>query len=173
MRCLVTGGAGFIGSNLVDRLIDDGHEVIIIDDLSTGKKENINEKAIWNDMNIGLETAVPYMVNIMKDVDVVFHLAALARVQPSIEEPLEYHKVNVNGTHNLLVAARDAGVKRFVFSSSSSVYGDVEEKDLPTTEESKLNPMSPYAIHKLIGEQYCKLFSELYDMETVCLRYLV
>ena len=169
MKCLVVGGAGFIGSNLVDRLIDDNHEVVIIDDLSTGKKENINEKAIWNDMNIGLETAVPYMELIMKDVDVVFHLAALARVQPSIEEPLEYHKANVDGTHNLLVAARDAGVKKFVFSSSSSVYGDAEQ--VPTTEECKLNPMSPYALHKLIGEQYCKLFSDLYGMETVCLRY--
>jgi len=171
MRCIVTGGAGFIGSNLVDRLIDDGHKVIIIDNLSTGKKDNVNPKARFSQVDIGLPTATPYLKILMKDVDVVYHLAALARVQPSIEEPLEYHRANVDGTHNLLVAARDAGVKRFVFSSSSSVYGDVDEKDLPTSEQSELNPMSPYALHKLIGEQYCKLFSDLYDMETVCLRY--
>ena len=169
MKCLVTGGAGFIGSNLVDKLINDGHEVVIIDNMSTGKKENLNPKAILNNIDIGNEDAVSYMVNIMKGVDVVFHLAALARVQPSIEEPLEYHKTNVDGTHNLLVAARDAGVKRFVFSSSSSVYGNVEQ--LPTPEGYELNPISPYALHKLIGEQYCKLFSKLYDLETVCLRY--
>ena len=167
MRCLVTGGAGFIGSNLVDRLIDDGHDVVIVDNLSTGKVENINKKAKFHNIDISKDN----FYSIFEGVDVVFHLAALARVQPSIDEPLEYHKVNVDGTHNLLVAARDAGVKRFVFSSSSSVYGDVEEKDLPTSEDAELNPMSPYALHKLIGEQYCKLFSELYGMETVSLRY--
>ena len=96
-------------------------------------------------------------------------MAALARVQPSIENPIEYHNANVNGTLNLLKASVDYGVKRFVFSSSSSVYGNVEQ--LPTPEEHELNPISPYALHKLIGEQYCKLFSELYDLETVCLRY--
>ena len=107
----------------------------------------------------------------VNDVDVVFHLAALARVQPSIENPIEFHNTNVNGTLNLLKACVDCDVKRFVFSSSSSVYGDVKEKDLPTSEDANLNPMSPYALHKLVGEQYCKLFSELYDLETVCLRY--
>ncbi len=167
MKCIVTGGAGFIGSNLVDKLIDDGNDIIIIDNLSTGKKENINPKAKFYKKDISRDK----FDNIFEGVDVVFHTAALARVQPSIKNPIEYHDVNVNGTHNLLVAARDAGVKRFIFSSSSSIYGDVEEKDLPTSEDSKLNPMSPYALHKLIGEQYCKLFSELYGMETVCLRY--
>jgi len=173
MRCIVTGGAGFIGSNLVDKLIDDGHEVIIFDNYSTGKKKNINPKAKFFLVDISHQ---PYfedkqMKDIMTGVDVVFHLAALARVQPSIEDPITYHNVNVNGTLNLLKACVDYGVKRFVFSSSSSVYGDVEEKDLPTKETSELNPMSPYAIHKLIGEQYCKLFSELYNLETVSLRY--
>ena len=173
MRALVTGGAGFIGSNLVDRLIEDGHEVIIIDNLSTGKKENVNPKAKFNQIDIGIDgrTVVPYLEKIMIGVDVVFHLAALARVQPSIDEPLDYHRVNVDGTLNLLEAARLAGVKRFVFSSSSSVYGDVREEDLPTSENAELNPMSPYALHKLQGEEYCKLFSNLYGMETVCLRY--
>ena len=98
----------------------------------------------------------------------MFHLAALARVQPSIEQPLPYHDVNVTGTHNLLVAASKAGVKKFVFSSSSSVYGNAKT---PTSETHLLNPISPYALHKLIGEQYCKLFSTLYNIDTVSLRY--
>ena len=171
MRCIVTGGAGFIGSNLVDKLIDEGHEVIIFDNLSTGQQKNINPKAKFFLIDIAHQ---PYFENktmkdIMSGVDVVFHLAALARVQPSIENPIEYHNTNINGTLNMLDACRKYGVKRFVFSSSSSVYGDVEQ--LPTPEEHELNPMSPYALHKLQGEQYCKLFSELYDLETVCLRY--
>ena len=173
MRCIVTGGAGFIGSNLVDRLIDEGHEVIIFDNLSTGQQKNINPKAKFFLIDIAHQ---PYFENktmkdIMSGVDVVFHLAALARVQPSIENPIEYHNVNINGTLNMLDACRKYGVKRFVFSSSSSVYGDVREEDLPTSENSELNPMSPYALHKLVGEQYCKLYSELYGLETVSLRY--
>ena len=104
-------------------------------------------------------------------VDVVFHMACLARVQPSIENPHLYHDKNVNGLVNVLEACRTHNVKRFVFSSSSSVYGDVEQKDLPTSEFSETNPMSPYAIHKLIGEEYCKLYSKLYDIETISLRY--
>ena len=173
MRCIVTGGAGFIGSNLVDKLIDEGHEVIIFDNLSTGQQKNINPKAKFFLIDIAHQ---PYFENktmkdIMSGVDVVFHLAALARVQPSIENPIEYHNTNINGTLNMLDACRKYGVKRFVFSSSSSVYGDVREEDLPTSENSELNPMSPYALHKLVGEQYCKLYSELYGIETVCLRY--
>jgi len=173
MRCIVTGGAGFIGSNLVDRLIDEGHEVIIFDNLSTGQQKNINPKAKFFLIDIAHQ---PYFENktmkdIMSGVDVVFHLAALARVQPSIENPIEYHNTNINGTLNMLDACRKYGVKRFVFSSSSSVYGDVREEDLPTSENSELNPMSPYALHKLVGEQYCKLYSELYGLETVSLRY--
>ena len=167
MKCLVTGGAGFIGSNLVDKLIKEGHDVVIVDDMSTGKKSNINEKAKFFNHDIRKK----FTDEIMNNVDVVFHLAALARVQPSIEDPITYHDVNVNGTLNLLKACVDYNVNRFVFSSSSSVYGDVEEKDLPTSESAELSPMSPYAIHKLIGEQYCKLFSKLYGIETVCLRY--
>ena len=171
MRCIVTGGAGFIGSNLVDRLVNDGHEVIVFDNLSTGKQENINEKAKFFLVDISHQ---PYfedgkMEEIMTGVDVVFHTAALARVQPSIENPIEFNNVNVGGTLNMLKACVDYGVKRFIYSSSSSVYGNVEQ--LPTTEGHKLNPMSPYALQKLIGEQYCKLFSELYGLETACLRY--
>ena len=177
MRCLVTGGAGFIGSNLVDRLIDGGHDVVVIDDLSAGKEENVNSKAEFYKYNITTNillsdvSSSTYKNHDWKKYkyDVVFHLAALARVQPSIDDPIEYHKVNVNGTLNMLKFCVDTGVKRFVYSSSSSVYGDT--KYVPTSEASTLNPMSPYALHKLIGEQYCKLFSELYGLETVCLRY--
>ena len=173
MRAIVTGGAGFIGSNLVDRLIDDGHEVVIFDNYSTGKKENINPKAKFFLVDISHQPSFthPTMKDIMTGVDVVFHLAAKARVQPSIDEPIEFHNTNVNGTLNMLDACKRYGVKRFVFSSSSSVYGDVREEDLPTSEDKDLNPMSPYALHKLQGEQYCKMFSELYGIETVCLRY--
>ena len=169
MRCLVTGGAGFIGSNLVDRLIDNGHEVVIIDNLSTGKEENINSKAEFYQYDITIRGVSTRNGWKKYKYDVVFHLAAKARVQPSIEDPIEYHKVNVNGTLNMLKFCVDTGVKRFIYSSTSSVYGDT--KYVPTSENSTLNPMSPYALQKLIGEQYCKLFSDLYKLETVCLRY--
>ena len=171
MRCVVTGGAGFIGSNLVDRLVDDGHEVMIFDDLSTGKKENINPKAKHFQFDIANKNVFEHSVmkELMNGVDVVFHTAAKARVQPSIEDPVGFNDVNVTGLLQMLKASVDAGVKRFVYSSSSSVYGDTET--FPTPEDTSLNPMSPYALQKLVGEQYCHLFSELYDIETVSLRY--
>ena len=168
MRCLVTGGAGFIGSNLVNELIGDGHEVVIIDNLSTGKEENINPKAEFHNIDI-CDMYVKGLCSMFEGVEVVFHTAAKARVQPSIDNPIDFNNVNVGGTLNMLQACVDYGVNRFVFSSSSSVYGETE--DLPTSEFSKTNPMSPYALQKLIGEQYCKLFSKLHDLETVCLRY--
>jgi UDP-glucose 4-epimerase len=168
MKCIVTGGAGFIGSNLVDRLINDGHDVIILDNLSTGKQKNINAEAKFYNIDIS-EMDVRGKCSMFEGVDVVFHTAAKARVQPSIENPLEFNNVNVNGTLNMLKASVDYGVGRFIFSSSSSVYGDVETT--PTPETHKLNPISPYALQKLIGEQYCKLFSKLYGLETACLRY--
>ena len=168
MKCIVTGGAGFIGSNLVDRLIDDGHEVMVIDDLSTGKKENINKLAKFYHKDL-TEMRRESDFSIFEGVDIVFHMACLARVQPSIENPHLYHDKNVNGIVNVLEGCRKYGISRLVFSSSSSVYGDAEE--VPTSENCKLNPMSPYALHKLIGEQYCKLYSELYGIDTVSLRY--
>ena len=168
MRVIVTGGAGFIGSNLVDRLVNNGHDVSIIDNLSTGKEKNINPKAKFYRKDI-TQMRRDSDFTMFEGVDVVFHTAALARVQPSIEDPISFNTVNVDGTLNLLKACVDYNVKRFVFSSSSSVYGDVEQ--FPTPETTSLNPMSPYALQKLIGEQYCKLFSELYGLETVCLRY--
>tara|TARA_B100000073_G_scaffold271369_1_gene231111 strand:- start:375 stop:1280 length:906 start_codon:yes stop_codon:yes gene_type:complete len=168
MRCLVTGGAGFIGSHLVDELIKDGHEVVVIDNLSTGKRENINPKADFHNEDI-CKMHVKGLCSMFEGVDVVFHTAAKARVQPSIQNPTEFNDVNVGGTLNVLQACVDYEVNRFVFSSSSSVYG--ETKDLPTSELSETNPMSPYALQKLIGEQYCKLYTEIHDLETVCLRY--
>jgi len=169
MRALVIGGAGFIGSNLVDRLTKDDHEVQVWDNLSTGKRDNVNSKAHFINCDITGDYAARKVLMSEFKPDVVFHLAAKARVQPSIESPIEFNNVNVNGLLNILNICVECGVKRFIYSSSSSVYGDVEQ--LPTTEEALLNPKSPYALQKLIGEQYCKLFSNLYKLETVCLRY--
>ena len=169
MRALVIGGAGFIGSNLVDRLTKDGHEVQVWDNLSTGKRNNVNSKAHFINCDITGSYDARKELMFEFNPDVVFYLAAKARVQPSIENPIEFNNVNVNGLLNILNICVECGVKRFIYSSSSSVYGDVEQ--LPTTEEALLNPKSPYALQKLIGEQYCKLFSNLYKLETVCLRY--
>ena len=165
MKCIVVGGAGFIGSNLVDRLVDDGHEVIVIDDRSTGKLENINEKARWCNHDVSCMTDF----SMFEDVDVVFHLAALARVQPSIEDPVSFNEVNINGTLNILLASHKMGVSRVVYSASSSCYGDATK--FPTPEEHSTNPLSPYGLQKYVGEQYCKMFSEVYGLDTVSLRY--
>lgn len=165
-RALVTGGAGFIGSNLVDALIEKGYEVSIIDNLSTGKGENINPRATFNKLDIrNLEAIKP----IFKNIDYVFHTAALARVQPSIEDPVTFNEVNVTGTINVLVASRDAGVKKVIYSASSSAYGN--QKELPLKEDMPSHPLSPYGLQKYIGEEYCKLFSTLYNLPAVCLRY--
>ena len=166
MRCLVTGGAGFIGSNLVDKLIEQGYDVNILDNLSTGKKENINKNANFfeadiSDKNLSSE--------IFDNVDTVFHTAALARVQPSIEDPIGYNNVNINGTLNLLKMSNDNGVRRFVYSASSSALGETDK--LPQMESDPTDPISPYAVQKLVGEIYCRMFSEVYDIETVSLRY--
>ena len=166
MKILVTGGAGFIGSNLIDKLIDEGHKVFVIDNLSTGKKENLNKKAIFYKADIcDLDKILP----LFKGIDYVFHLAADPRVVFSVENPIESHNVNVDGTLNVLYASYKNKVKRLIFASSSAVYGDI--KKLPLKENITPNPISPYGLHKLIGEYYCKLFSNLYNLETVCLRY--
>lgn len=166
MKCLVTGGAGFIGSNLVDALIARGHEVAIIDNLSTGKKENINPKAKFHEVDIRDSEKIRPL---FQGIDYVFHTAALARVQPSIENPVLYHDVNVNGTLQVLLAAKDARVKKFVYSASSSAYGN--QPTQPLHEEMPAHPISPYGLQKYIGELYCRLFSEVYGLPTVCLRY--
>tara|TARA_Y100001938_G_scaffold149483_1_gene236475 strand:- start:10596 stop:11537 length:942 start_codon:yes stop_codon:yes gene_type:complete len=177
MKYTVTGGAGFIGSNLVDQLINDGHEVVVIDSLVTGKKENINPKAefVQADINacrqgtVALSAYTERVEQSIKGSDAIFHLAALARVQPSIEDPVTFNDTNVNGTLNMLVMAQKLGIKRFVYSASSSAYGNA--KIFPTPETHPTNPLSPYGLQKLIGEQYCKVFSICYGLETVCLRY--
>jgi len=171
MNYLVTGGAGFIGSGLVKKLLDQDHKVIIIDDFSLGKEKNL--APLKNNENL-----IIYKKNICDDVsdifekekiNAVFHFAALPRVQFSIQKPIATHNVNVNGTLNLLQTCKKLGIKRFVFSSSSSIYGDQDTS--PQVETMTPNPMSPYALHKLIGEHYCKLFNLLYGLETICLRY--
>lgn len=165
-KCLVTGGAGFIGSNLVDALIERGDEVVIIDNLSTGKKDNINPKAQFHQLDIRDLSAIK---GLFSGVDYVFHLAAYARVQPSIEDPVTANDINLNGTLNVLVAARDAKVKRVVYSASSSAYGD--QTKMPLTEDMPAHPLSPYGLQKYVGELYCRLFWDVYGLQTISLRY--
>ena len=169
MKYVVVGGAGFIGSNIVDKLIEQNHEVIIIDNLSTGKMENVNPKASIEYLDISNTKECPSMVEIMSGADSVFLLAAKARVQPSIENPVEYEMNNTIGTLNVLKCASDAGVKRVVYSASSSAYGNTDK--LPSVESDPVNPLSPYGAQKYYGEVMCKMFSEVYGLETVSLRY--
>ena len=169
MKYVVVGGAGFIGSNIVDKLVEQNHEVVIIDNLSTGKMENVNPKASIEYLDISNTKECPSMVEIMSGADSVFLLAAKARVQPSIENPVEYEMNNTIGTLNVLKCASDAGVKRVVYSASSSAYGNTDK--LPSVESDPVNPMSPYGAQKYYGEVMCKMFSEVYGLETVSLRY--
>ncbi len=165
-KCLVTGGAGFIGSHLVNKLAEQNHQVLVIDNLSTGKKENLNPAADFHQADIcDLEKIRP----LFEGIDYVFHLAALPRVPLSIEDPVGTSKVNILGTINVFKAAADAKVKRVVFSSSSSLYGD--QKEFPLKETMAPNPLSPYGLQKLVGEQAAKLFTSLYNVPIVCLRY--
>ena len=169
MKYVVVGGAGFIGSNIVDKLVEQNHEVVIIDNLSTGKMENVNPRASVEYIDISNENECPSMVEIMSGADTVFLLAAKARVQPSIENPVEYETNNTIGTLNVLKCASDAGVRRVVYSASSSAYGNTEK--LPSKESDPVNPLSPYGAQKYYGEVMCKMFSEVYGLETVSLRY--
>lgn len=166
MKYLVTGGAGFIGSHLTDKLIQQGHQVKIIDNLSTGKKENLNPKADFYNLDIcDFEKIKPLFQNI----DYIFHLAAIPRVPVSIKDPVTTSKVNIMGTVNVFKAGIDKKVKRIIFASSSSVYGNQEK--LPLEENMMPNPLSPYALQKLAGEQFAKLFVQLYKVPIICLRY--
>ena len=166
MKTLVTGGAGFIGSHLVDNLIERGDEVVVLDNLSSGKKENINSKASFHNADICDFEKIKLL---FQDIDFVFHLAAIPRVPISVEDPIGTSKINIMGTVNVFKAAIDAGVKRVIFISSSSVYGN--QKEMPLREDMIPNPISPYGLQKLVGEQFAKLFSNLYNTHIVCLRY--
>jgi nucleoside-diphosphate-sugar epimerase len=172
-RALVTGGAGFIGSHLVDELLRQGWRVRVLDNLLTGKRDNLNS-AIRCGLSIfelveGDVRNYEAVRAAMEDIDVVFHEAALPSVPRSIKDPIISNQVNVNGTLNVLCAAKEAKVKRLIYASSSSVYGDNPES--PKHEEMVPNPLSPYAVSKLAGEKYCQVFSGVYGLHTVSLRY--
>ncbi len=166
-KVAVTGGAGFIGSHLVDRLISLGVEVVVLDNLSTGKRENVNPKANLVICNIPNSTT-DFLCEQTKDVDVIFHLAAKTAVQESIENPEMYNEINVGGTLKMLEVCRLNNIPKFIFSSTSAIYGNTKT---PTSETNPVNPISPYATTKLIGEKYCKLYNKIYGIDTVCLRY--
>jgi nucleoside-diphosphate-sugar epimerase len=169
MRVLVTGAAGFIGSAISKRLITEGHTVIGIDNLVTGKLENLQD--VRKDMyfRTGDIQNRELMETICQEVEVIFHEAALPSVPKSVLDPLTSHRHNVDGTLNLLLAARERGVRRVIYAASSSAYG--ESATLPKHEEMPTAPISPYAVQKLAGEHYMQSFSRVYGMETVCLRY--
>ena len=166
MRACVTGGAGFIGSHLVDALVAAGHDVAVLDDLSTGRRDNLNPAATLFE---GAITDEDLVARAVADCDTVFHQAAHKAVLRSVEHPLTTDTANTHGTLVVLQAARDAGVRRVVHASSSSVYGGATA--VPTPESHPLTPRSPYAVTKLAAEHYCRVFSELYGLETVALRY--
>ncbi|MCL6582706.1 MAG: SDR family oxidoreductase [bacterium] len=166
---LITGGGGFIGSNLVKALISQGEKVRVLDNFSTGKRENIAEVLDQIELIEGDIRDFEIVKRSAQGVDYILHQAALPSVPRSIADPISSTSVNIDGTVNLLVAAKDCGVKKFVMASSSSVYGD--SPTLPKHEELPPRPLSPYALTKLAGEQYCQIFSRLYGLKTVCLRY--
>ena len=166
---LVTGGAGFIGSHLASALTASGARVRIIDDLSTGHRENVAEIGGDVDFIQGSLTDSKAVSRALQDVEVVFHEAAIPSVPRSVSKPTETHEASVNATFSLLLAARDQKVRRLVYAASSSAYGD--QPQLPKSEDMKPDPLSPYAVAKLVGEYYCRVFSRVYGLETVSLRY--
>ncbi|HEX2777608.1 MAG TPA: SDR family oxidoreductase [Candidatus Acidoferrales bacterium] len=169
MRYLVTGGAGFIGSNIVDELVRRGHQVTVLDDLSAGKESNLADVRGKIDLRIGSITDLADVQSACHGADYVIHLAARTSVPRSVQNPVETNHVNIDGTLNVLVAARDAKVRRFVYAASSSAYG--ETPTLPKTEAMQPNPISPYGITKYVGELYAGVFGRVYGLENVCIRY--
>jgi len=169
MRFVVTGGAGFIGSNTVDELVRRGHSVVVLDDLSSGKEDNLSE--IRNKITLikGSITDIEVVRKAMHEAEFVIHLAARTSVPKSVKDPIETNRVNIDGTLNVLVAARDARVKRIVFAASSSAYG--ETPTLPKVEKMEPQPISPYGVTKYVGELYAQTFGRCYGLENVSLRY--
>ncbi|MDH4158537.1 MAG: SDR family oxidoreductase [candidate division Zixibacteria bacterium] len=169
MKYLITGGAGFIGSNIARNLVRDGREVRILDNFSSGRHENVADLADKVELIEGDIRDYWTVIKAVKGVDYVLHQAALPSVPRSVENPLTSNSVNIDGTLNMLEASKNAGVKKFVLASSSSVYGESEE--LPKHEGMTPSPLSPYAISKLTGEYYCRVYWQLYGFPTVSLRY--
>ncbi len=169
MRYLVTGGAGFIGSNTVDELVRRGHSVVVLDDLSSGKEENLAEVRNKITFIKGSITDIEIVRKAVQEADYVLHLAARTSVPRSVKDPIETNRINIDGTLNVLVAARDAKVKRVVFAASSSVYG--ETPTLPKVETMQPQPISPYGVTKFVGELYAQTFGRCYGLENVSLRY--
>jgi nucleoside-diphosphate-sugar epimerase len=169
MRYLVTGGAGFIGSNTVDELVRRGETVTVLDNFSAGREENLRQCASKIEIIRGSITDLAAVQKACKGVDYVIHLAALTSVPRSVKDPLETNHVNIDGTLNVLVAARDAKVRRLVYAASCSAYGDTPIQ--PQRENMIPDPISPYGVTKFVGELYAKVFHRCYGLETVCLRY--
>lgn len=165
-KAVVTGGAGFIGSHLADALLAAGYEVHVVDDLSNGKREQVPKAAIFHQVDV-LDTLA--ITEIFKDAAVVFHEAALPRVPYSLEHPAESHRVNVDGTLSVLIAARDARVGRVVYAASASSYGN--QDTVPLTEDMPAQPVNPYGYQKYMGELYMAMFADVYGLPTVSLRY--
>ena len=162
MRYLVTGGAGFIGSNIVDELVRHGHSVAVLDDLSAGKESNLAEVRSKIDFFKGSITDLETVHAATKGADYVIHLAARTSVPRSVKDPIETNRVNIDGTLNVLVATRDANAKRIVYAASSSAYG--ETPTLPKTEEMQPDPISPYGVTKYVGEMYAQVFGRVYGL---------
>jgi nucleoside-diphosphate-sugar epimerase len=169
MRYLVTGGAGFIGSNTVDELVRRGHSVVVLDDLSAGKEENLAEVRNKITFIKGSITDIEVIRKAIYEAEYVIHLAARTSVPRSMKDPVETNRINIDGTLNVLMAARDAKVKRIVFAASSSAYG--ETPTLPKREDMQPMPISPYGVTKYVGELYAQTFGRCYGLENVCLRY--
>jgi len=169
MKYLVKGGAGFIGSNIVDELVRRGHEVMVLDDLSSGKMANLELVANTVRLVQGTITDLATVQRVCEGVDYVLHLAARTSVPRSVKDPIESNRVNIDGTLNVLVAARDAKVKRIVYAASSSAYG--ETPTLPKVETMQPAPISPYGVTKYVGELYAKVFGKVYGLDYACVRY--
>jgi nucleoside-diphosphate-sugar epimerase len=169
LRYLVTGGAGFIGSNIVDELLRRSHSVVVLDDLSTGNEENLADVRAGIDLRLGSITDLATVQSACVGVDYVIHLAARTSVPKSVKDPIESNYVNIDGTLNVLVAARDAKVRRFVYAASSSAYG--ETPTLPKTESMQPEPISPYGVTKFVGELYAQVFGRVYGLENASVRY--